>query len=718
MTALPESTLFDDDSNEKDTNAGIPAYDNPIETKTANLQPIWAQVIKPKSASHPLPGILDARKPSSPSWANLVAQTHNNRNNQYSRKSQNRENPENHTTGKPKDMSKQNSNATQPTPALAPKNALVGHFLFTEKQDHLNPYPSVFWFNNEFFRCKDVGPNVKPVSPAFIVPLEGLEGVGVGLCNMVRICDFQGLAYDHFHPQTPFIEGSFHYKDSSKYTFHFNPGNQLERTVKATLFSDRFMDVKLNQTVQVLFSVSKPRDPNLPSFPRIKDVQKSQESEVEPLIEPTNNIPPPNFIKDLVGHFRAFLVIGGVEDYSIPTITFSDFSKIYKTGHIHWNSVCTTLLVKYKNLCENANGEEEKKKFKNLLIKVEKCLSKEGEGRGVIIFPGRWKGFSPSEGDKLSQEICEQTKHTPFVVRTAHPLTTLENACELNPHLTGSPSGKIFVNRYLYTTPVGMGEVNLVGDTRFDLSHNEKKFFVVEVKKDPPPSTPPGLFYPVTPLEPVHYEGVEIKETDSDIVENYIYCVSPKTSSSPSLSSLYKVGIFERVIPDPERAWGNFTISTLSSPDKGRFGKFVDIVNNTTEFDPLTARFFNQQHSFCSPETLSSPCSPSNQFRVIKLGKMDHFSNLKHRFAPISILRKLKISENVIPLSNFYLKIRLNPEVDDQTVISKLTQFNVKCRADIFHQFSNGSDCWFLREKKEPPLPPSPPFYLYVPSPP
>jgi hypothetical protein len=160
-----------------------------------------------------------------------------------------------------------------------PSNATVGYFCFTEKSfTKTHTYPTIFWANNQFFRARSLDDNIKPLSPSYIIPVPDAMGPGVGEVEKeTPVCEFLGLAYDHFQPYPPFLEGVFHFKDSSKYTFHFNPNNQLRFAVKATLYADHLLNVPLSTSVLVQFSIPRP-PPNVDlSFPRVRDVRKVED---------------------------------------------------------------------------------------------------------------------------------------------------------------------------------------------------------------------------------------------------------------------------------------------------------------------------------------------------------------------------------------------------------------------------------------------------------
>ena len=56
---------------------------------------------------------------------------------------------------------------------------------------------------------------------------------------------------------------------------------------------------------------------------------------------------------------------------------------------------------------------------------------------------------------------------------------------------------------------------------------------------------------------------------------------------------------------------------------------------------------------------MATPCRTSNSIRVVKLGAVKSVSAGKHRDVPVAILQRLRLVDQVIPLVNFYFKVRL-----------------------------------------------------------
>ena len=92
----------------------------------------------------------------------------------------------------------------------------------------------------------------------------------------------------------------------------------------------------------------------------------------------------------------------------------------------------------------------------------------------------------------------------------------------------------------------------------------------------------------------------------------------------------------------------------------------------------------------------ASPCAPSNAFRVIKLGSIKSVADLRLRSIPVGILQRLKLVDQVLPISNFFLKVALAPGVTDSELQEKLTFFNKQSSDSLFQCFYNGTDTFDL----------------------
>ena len=93
-----------------------------------------------------------------------------------------------------------------------------------------------------------------------------------------------------------------------------------------------------------------------------------------------------------------------------------------------------------------------------------------------------------------------------LTLRFAHPATSISNAAELNPILTGHSSSSHFSARYLISPRVGLGEISLDNEVHYHFSQNQRPLMICKYKKKAVPfATDLKMFHAVPP-----------RETDSD----------------------------------------------------------------------------------------------------------------------------------------------------------------------------------------------------------
>jgi len=159
------------------------------------------------------------------------------------------------------------------------------------------------------------------------------------------------------------------------------------------------------------------------------------------------------------------------------------------------------------------------------------------------------------------------------------------------------------------------------------------------------------------------------------------------------------------VIPDPDRVCPLFLNVQLYSVDTSVSKEVVtSILELSREKLPGDSPnpFFGI--GICEPGTLICPCSPSNNLRVLKLGKMDSIKNIEHRSAPFLLLQQLNLVVEVFPLSSFYYKIRLAPLVTDLIFLSSIRSFNGKMgEGGLFHSLWDGRSTTLFRPPTQVP---------------
>ena len=188
--------------------------------------------------------------------------------------------------------------------------------------------------------------------------------------------------------------------------------------------------------VSLLFSLRPPTRNALSQkvypFPRDIQTLESKVVAVEKLID----LPPPELLHELhsstnPNSFHTHVAIGLPENSVFPTLSYHDFYSLSTHNNLRWSSILKTMKDKYlplKGTDKPGNGFYD-------------CLDKAGDdGDGtmsILLYPGRWNGFGVREAQILSQTLLVETGFGVFICARAHSLSTVENAQELNPLLTG-----------------------------------------------------------------------------------------------------------------------------------------------------------------------------------------------------------------------------------------------------------------------------------------
>jgi len=70
---------------------------------------------------------------------------------------------------------------------------------------------------------------------------------------------------------------------------------------------------------------------------------------------------------------------------------------------------------------------------------------------------------------------------------------------------------------------------------------------------------------------------------------------------------------------------------------------------------------------------------------------------LKHRAAPIAVLQRLQLVIEIIPLSNYYFKVRLAKEITPGCLRAALVAFNDSVEDPVFHSIFDGTSTDILQ---------------------
>ena len=158
-----------------------------------------------------------------------------------------------------------------------------------------------------------------------------------------------------------------------------------------------------------------------------------------------------------------------------------------------------------------------------------------------MIVPGVWPGLDYKDALALGQT------HLKVPVQ-AHPLFTLDNALELNPHVCGPKTNEFFSARFFVDGLIGLGELDLAGDLVYDFSRSSKKFFFVKMSSGGPQGS--EMFSRPSPLHLPTYKGPVVAKSGNGKDDEFLLATVERKQSY-LLESLAHEGIFSKVFSDP-----------------------------------------------------------------------------------------------------------------------------------------------------------------------
>ena len=409
------------------------------------------------------------------------------------------------------------------------------------------------------------------------------------------------------------------------------------------------------------------------------------------IVEPLDGVFPEAFLQEISTNtlINSHIVIGLPDNKVIPSLDFSDFCELARLPP-SWAKTCEKIDAKYISLAKNPQNIV----AQNFLTKLSTHKNNKNASKSILLCPGRWENFSLREAFALGAKILEESKFSVFISVIGHHLTTLENAHELNPHLCGNSSFSEVESRYLFSSPVGLGDLDISGNYDFDLARNQKQIFLLKLRftvKFPGPKD--QMFIKPTPFSLISYKSGPTKATGSEISDQYVLASVVK-GEKKFFDSLPSVGVNVFSIPDPNRVCPLFQNVQLYSQEnflsKDSVVSLLELSQGGSVEGKDSNPFFGK--GICLPSTLTCPCAPVNSLRIIKLGKMDSIRNIEHRTAPFLLLQSLHLVSEIFPLSSFYYKVRLAPSVTDDVFVSTIRNFNSKLGdGGLFHSFYNGS---------------------------
>ena len=305
-----------------------------------------------------------------------------------------------------------------------------------------------------------------------------------------------------------------------------------------------------------------------------------------------------------------------------------------------------------------------------------------------------------------------------IVAVRAHPLSTPGNVHELNPQFSGNSSLSDVKERIFYNSTVGMGE-EIFGDVCFNFAHNLKKLIFLKIKEvvEGPAPHSNNMLQKFSVFTPTLYKPVAPSPTRSEVPDDF-FLASFSRGEKKVLEALSRAKVHKCLIADHDRIWSNFATFQLYSPEENLSKDFVqNLIYNSAP--PLSDEKFSAPcvgKFFCEAATATQECDPQNQVRIIKLGDTKSYKNLDQRAAPLSILQRLFLVDQVLPLSNFYFKIQMRAGVTDDFLLEQVKKFNEKSGEKLFHSLFNGAQTVLFRPP--PPPPPRRPAFFHHSAPP
>ena len=357
---------------------------------------------------------------------------------------------------------------------------------------------------------------------------------------------------DQYFPP-PFLKGHFSAKGNDKITFSFNPGSFFTHPIRAS-FATRFSPpVSFESEVVAQFITRHPRFSSEVPFPSVKAVRAISGSTLI-VPEPSTNILPPTFIKDLSEStvFNILFGIGIPDNDFLPSLDFKDFCTFKSEGPPIFKKLLSSITEKYKRLASlDKEKDSVNNQFYNRLIK-----HRDNENKGVLIFAGCWRNFSSLS---LAKSLAPSTKLSFLVLDFAHPLSNVRNVRELNPMTSGSIGDSSFSASYFFSSEVCLGEKDMGGDVHFGFAYNSHHLILSVVRKESKSDHSSTMFHSLAVVDPQDYSPFEVKETGSEIHQED-FVIATFLKGSKEIDAIAKAGFYCRKIPDLANSWNAFDV--------------------------------------------------------------------------------------------------------------------------------------------------------------
>ena len=186
------------------------------------------------------------------------------------------------------------------------------------------------------------------------------------------------------------------------------------------------------------------------------------------------------FLQEVTTHslFNFHFGIGIPDNEIIPTLSFSDYT-LLSNSPPSWAGVEAKLGEKYVKLAKDVKNVL----ASTFLHRLNTHKKNPTASKNILICVGRWESLQLREAFALGAAILQASSFGVFISVAGHPLTTIENAHELNPHLCGNSSFQEVETRYLFSTPIGLGDRGFDGTYEYGFARNQKNLFFLKLKK-------------------------------------------------------------------------------------------------------------------------------------------------------------------------------------------------------------------------------------------
>ena len=156
--------------------------------------------------------------------------------------------------------------------------------------------------------------------------------------------------------------------------------------------------------------------------------------------------------------FNTLFAIGLPDNEVLPTLSFKDFTNLVNHRSVTWPGIERCLGEKYLELSKNPD-DVVSGIFMN---KIHQHKGNKSTGaKSILLFPNIWGNLGLRDAFNLAETLLQESGFSVFIAVSAHPLTTIDNAAEINPHVCGSSAFPGVETVFLPNTPIISGSLIL-----------------------------------------------------------------------------------------------------------------------------------------------------------------------------------------------------------------------------------------------------------------